>query len=213
MLRAILVVIGAVVALAVLVLVLLVLNFVRASRRQRGQREARLEPLVRSLSRGERPDPALVNELAAEPFTRRGLLDLLLAGKHADAFPPQYMTRALLAESDLAYWLAHGNELGEPPREFELVHSATVDADEPVGRVEYFLFRFRTRPPHWAADRGWMAGVAGPYRPGEEDPLTMGGTGAFSELEPFAARSRDDHVAQLHRSVAQRGGLDDLKKT
>lgn len=66
---------------------------------------------------------------------------------------------------------------------------------EPQGG-RYFVFRFRTNPPHWAAKSGWMAGVAGPYFPGDE-AFDAPAAGVFSKFESFETRSLEDHLAAM----------------
>jgi hypothetical protein len=99
-----------------------------------------------------------------------------------------------IAQGDMVSWLAHGTELGAQPNAIELVGSIEVRASD--GPCDLFVFRFRTDPPHWAADRGWMIGVAGPYLRSKQ-PTTTGLGYTFSVMAREDAMTVDDHVDQL----------------
>lgn len=65
------------------------------------------------------------------------------------------------------------------------------------------VFRFRTKPPHWAATTGWMAGVAGPYFDGD-DAFDAPAAGVFSKFEAFESRSPEDHLAAMEQMNRRR---------
>lgn len=155
-----------------------------------------IAPVLKALRVGTIPDSAEVLRFAEDRRTRKVLFDTLTEAKRLDLFPSQYLTWEALAESDLALWLWHPNELGSPPDEIELM--AKVPAPSPAlpHPSEYFLFRFRTQPPHWAAKDGWMAGVAGPYMTAGDPSPHAGGT--FSQFEPYDSRSPEEHVKIIH---------------
>jgi len=112
------------------------------------------------------------------------------------ANPPQ----AAMAEADMVAWLAYPTELGDRPDQIELLR--TIESDTSDGPCDLFVFRFRVREPHWAADRGWMIGVAGPYlRSQQPTPRGLGFT--FSRLEREGAMPIEEHAAQLVGTVAQ----------
>jgi hypothetical protein len=119
----------------------------------------------------------------------------------AEYFPTEYRTMEMIAESDLVRWLMHPNELQVAPGEIELLRQLDVTEDEKRGSC--FLFRFRVEPPHWAADRGWMSGIAGPYW--REDPESDAGRETFSELTPYAAMTDTEHIEFLKAAVKKRG--------
>jgi hypothetical protein len=108
--------------------------------------------------------------------------------------------QAPLAEAEMTRWLSYGTELGDRPDEIELVRTTElVDADGPS---DLFVFRFRTKPPQWAADRGWMIGVAGPFlRSRQPTPQGLGFT--FSRLEREDAMTIEGHVDQLIGTIAE----------
>ena len=55
-----------------------------------------------------------------------------------------------------------------------------------------------------------MAGVSGPYAKGGGVPAEAPG-GTFSELEPFDARTPQEHVQKFHEKAVAGGALDALK--
>ena len=154
---------------------------------------ARLEPVLAAAREGRTPPPDVVHALAGNPSTRSLLRRALRAMGRPELFPTQFDTPDALAESDLVVWLMHGNELGAAPDGIEL--AATIDR----GAGRFYVFRFRTDPPHWAASKGWMAGVAGPYS-GSEEAFDQPAAGVFSRFEPFDSRSPEEHLAAMaHR--------------
>jgi hypothetical protein len=118
-----------------------------------------------------------------------------------EVFPEEYRTIEKIAESDLVRWLMHPNELRSAPSEIELVRQIAVQQGEKVGRC--FLFRFRTGPSHWTAERGWMAGIAGPFW--DDDQEVAGGRETFSELTTYNAMTDEEHVEFLKAAVQRKG--------
>jgi hypothetical protein len=193
--------IGVALVLAVLLYGSLVLLARRASARRDAAVLALLEPITRCLSSSVAPAEADIAALARNPLTRNRLHDALAAAGRADLFPGEHLTTEAVAESDLAYWLAHANELGQAPDEMELAGRF----DRPLregGRGEYLVFRFRVSAPHWAADKGWLAGIAGPYPAGAP---TTAAARTFSQLEPFDARTPEGHLDACLRPTGGTG--------
>lgn len=108
--------------------------------------------------------------------------------------------QAAIAEADMAAWLAYGTELGAQPDEIELLR--TVEFATHDGPCDLFVFRFRTREPHWAAGFGWMIGVSGPFLRSSQ-PTSQGLGYTFSRLERENAMTIEAHVDQLIGTVAQ----------
>ena len=119
----------------------------------------------------------------AEGADPRGVMD-------GDLDPRQ----VAIAQTDMVSWLAYGTELGGQPDAIELVGS--IEVRTPDGPCDLFVFRFRTDPPHWAADRGWMIGVAGPYLRSDQ-PTTTGLGCTFSVMAREDAMTVDEHVDEL----------------
>ena len=206
--RYVLITVGVVVGLVVVAVALLVLNLVLASGRQTKRARAKRAPVMDAIAAGGDPDPDAVRRLAADPEARNALYDAMAAAGKAALFPPEFRTRRAYAESDLLYWLCHPNELQQPPDEIQLAEIVSLPSD--AGPVEYYLFRFRTNPPHFASDKGWMAGVSGPYAKGTSVPSEAPG-GTSSELEPYGARTPQEHVQVFHDKAVAAGALDALK--
>jgi hypothetical protein len=163
---------------------------------------ARIEPVASRLAAGQDPDPADLERFARDRVTRRVLYDALERHQKLALFPPKYLTPALMAEADLIVWLNHPNELGAVADEIELMSTLPVPASG-FEHQRYFLFRYRTSPPHWAAKDGWLAGVAGPY-PTEGAVTSPAASGTFSRFEPYDSKTPEEHVAATHQLVMER---------
>jgi hypothetical protein len=159
---------------------------------------AEIAPITRALAAGHDPAEADLVTFASDRRTRRVLYDVLDHQRKLHLFPRQFLTWEAMAEADLAAWLNHPNELGSPPDEMELM----TRARDPGVDTHYFLFRFRMRPPHWAAKDGWLAGVAGPYDLSQE-PKPYG-PGTFSRFESFDSRTPEQHVEMIDGLTSKR---------
>jgi hypothetical protein len=163
---------------------------------------ARIEPVARRLIAGEDPAPADLERFAAARETRKVLYDALERHNKLALFPSTYLTSEAMAEADLIVWLNHPNELGTVPDDIELM--ATVPTSAPgFGAARYFVFRYRTNPPHWAAKDGWLAGVAGPY-PARGPIASSSAPATFSRFEAYESRSPEEHVRAVQASVRPR---------
>ena len=140
---------------------------IRGSHRRTGRILQEINPVMEALGDGQDPSNQDLVRFASHPRTRNTLLLVLQEHGKEGLFPQEYRTAKAIAEGDLVFWLCHPNELQSAPDEIELIGKFPKELGSPVGRVDYYLFRFRVTPPHWAADDGWMAGVAGPYREGQ----------------------------------------------
>jgi hypothetical protein len=110
--------------------------------------------------------------------------------------PEKYRSQAALAEADMVSWLMFPTELGRPPDEIELMKVVPIDTGLRGGIYDYYLFRFRTHEPHWAAKDGWMAGVAGPFRRGTQPtPESLGET--FSSFQKWDSKKPEEHVGDV----------------
>lgn len=197
--KIVLIVLGVVVLLALLFVVWRVSATIRGGRRAYLQLLARIEPVTAALRESRAPSAADLERFAADRVTRRVLYDVLDAAGKPDLFPGRWRTWPAMAEADLVLWLNHPNELGAPPDEIESMTTVPAPGDV-TPRQSYFVFRFRTHPPHWAAARGWTAGVAGPYDLTAEP--TPSGRGTFSRFEAYDSRTPEEHVGLVHRQVA-----------
>ena len=93
---------------------------------------------------------------------RNWLYTYLDSTNQLDRFPSEFRTQEAFAISDMVNWLVYPTELGRAPSEIEVVH-AVEDSFDGETYVHYVL-KFRTVPPHWSAEDGWMLGVSGPFR-------------------------------------------------
>lgn len=107
-------------------------------------------------------------------------------------FPRDLLNQRALAEAEMAHWLAYPTELGREPDDIETMGTVELHAGdgEPA---DLYVLRFRTSGDHWAADSGWMAGVAGPY-PRSEQPVAPGLGATFSKLERWELRDLSGHA-------------------
>jgi hypothetical protein len=158
----------------------------------------RIGPVEQRLAAGQDPDPADVLRFAQDRATRKVLYDALDHHGKLQLFPAAYATPEAMAEADLVLWLCHPNELAAPPDEIELMARVPVPK-EPSSAMKYFVFRYRTKPPHWAAKDGWLAGIAGPYP--ETGSVSPGASGTFSRFEAYDSRTPEEHVRVTHEAT------------
>lgn len=162
---------------------------------------AQIEPVETRLVAGENPDAADLERFAQNRATRKVLYDALEHHQKLALFPSKYLTPEAMAEADLVVWLSHPNELGAVPDEMELM--ATLPAPAPgFEHHRYFLFRYKTKAPHWAAKDGWLAGVAGPHS--IDGPVAPGAPGTFSRFESYDSKAPEEHVRTTHELVMGR---------
>ncbi|HET7291739.1 MAG TPA: hypothetical protein VFM88_04890 [Vicinamibacteria bacterium] len=159
----------------------------------------RIAPVLTALQAGETPPPEELARFARAGDTRKVLFESLREYGRLDLFPREHLTWEALAEADLVLWLWHPNELAAPPDEIELMKQVPAPDAEGSRELRYFVFRFRTKPPHWASEDGWMAGVAGPY-PTSEAPRPYA-RGTFSRFEAYDSRTPEEHVRVTHEQV------------
>jgi hypothetical protein len=164
---------------------------------------ARIAPVTEALERGDTPAAESLLSFAKDRVTRKVLYDSLAEHDKVELFPQEHRTWEAFAEADLVAWLCHPNELGAPPDEIELTMQLPAPGDA-EGPNRYFLLRFRTHPPHWAAGDGWMAGVAGPYDVEKEpEPHALG---TFSRFGAYDSRRPEEHVEATHRPGVEAKG-------
>ncbi len=108
-----------------------------------------------------------------------------------ELFPESFATQEAFAEGDMVNWLIFPTELARAPDEIELM--ATIPMTVPQGLSDYFVFRFRTFEPHWAAKKGWLAGVSGPFLWGERPSVKAGGD-TFSSFTPWNECPPEEHL-------------------
>ena len=156
------------VAIAVIVVVLFLIwritSVVRGARRRDARILAELAPLQDRLERKVALASDDVDSLARRPHLRGMLHQLLTAYGKADAFPGEFNTRLHHAETLLAYWMTHPNELQDPPETMERVDTISRRLGARDG--EFLVFRYLMPPGHWAGG-DWLLGLAGPFFEGD----------------------------------------------
>jgi hypothetical protein len=164
----------------------------------------RVDAVLAPLRTGGEPDLDQIRVMAEDPATRNTLRESLTALNQPGLSPAEYATEEARAESELVFWLRHPNELADSPSEIERMERQT----RPIsgGEVAYYVFRYRTHPPHWAANDGWMVAVAGPYPASGTEGPELHPT-AFSTFKPYADATPTEHVDWFHDMLRQRGML------
>jgi hypothetical protein len=142
------------------------------------------------LRRGERVDPAQIEQVAASLEMRMIFWRQLKQIGRQSLMPERWSRPEQLAASDLSQWASHPNELGVPPSEVELMMKFPFkSADGPTDEV--YLFRFREYPKPWEPGEGWMAGIAGPIRNGESQGSP------WSSFKKWDSMSPEQHFDNL----------------
>jgi hypothetical protein len=167
-----------------------------------GDPKLKLFAVVSLLRLGKQVEPRYVFEVAANADMRNWLHDRLEELGRLDLFPPALRTQEALAESNMVSWLTYPTELGREPDEIELMKVESFDSGRPDGVLDYYIFRFRTYPPHWAAKNGWMAGVAGPFLR-KEAPTTHSYGDTFSKFEPWDSKTPEEHIEGILELVQE----------
>jgi hypothetical protein len=173
--------------------------------RQRDEKIIRaLDPLREKLNQKQSVTVEEVQALADTRQFRPLLYSLLEYLDRLELFPERYLDSRSQAESILAYWMMHPNELQDIPRELELVEIVRRPiADE---KLDFFVFRYKMAPGHWAmTDDCWLLGLAGPFF----DNDTPYSAGAFSrcgdkhgEVQP--GELVDWYIGMVHGKVAEK---------
>jgi hypothetical protein len=87
-------------------------------------------------------------------------------------------------------------ELGKAPDEIFLVANVLHNAD---AGLEYFVFKFFSQQPPWAARTGWMIGVSGPYAVQSrhyDAPLRV-----FSRFNKLGSVTAEQEVKWVHENI------------
>lgn len=142
---------------------------------------------------GKDVDPAHARDVAQSAEMRSYLYRTLTELCALSLFPEEYVTQAAFAESHMVEWLTFPTELGRVPDEIELMEVVEVGLGLGRSTQDFYLFRFRTHEPHWAAKDGWSAGVTGPYLRSlapSADLVRM----TFSRFETWESKTPEEHV-------------------
>ncbi len=152
------------------------------------------------LRQGKTIDAEACRAVAASAEMRCYFFEELNRLGRPELFPPEFRTQAALAESAIVNWLIFPTELGRPPDEIELMKTISLDTKTADGVIDYYIFRFRTLPPHEMSAEGWMAGIAGPFIRSEE-PTTRSYGETFSAFDPWDSRSPEEHLGEIQEVI------------
>lgn len=155
-----------------------------------------LAPLLAKLNAKQSIEGSEVMVLAVVPSFRHALFRMLEDFDRSDLFPAEYLTREMGAESHMVIWLEYPTELGNPPDEIFLLANVLHNAD---AGLEYFVFKFFSQRPPWAARAGWMIGVSGPYAAQAlpyDAPLRV-----FSRFNKLGSVTAEQEVKWVHENI------------
>jgi hypothetical protein len=133
----------------------------RKVRKLAAQRYQVVSPLIQKLDSKEGISSMEVLTMVKDPSLRHGVFRVLEAYNRNDLFPAEFLTRERGAEGFLVNWLEFPTELGIPPDEIKFLSIVTILENEPL---DYYVFQYKTKLPHWVGQHQWMLGVSGPYR-------------------------------------------------
>lgn len=192
-----------VLALVATIIVLFALLWIRAigaSIKRNQLLDNMIQPALAAVESSVPEAEELIRNLAEDPGTRNYLYFKLKEAGQEQLFPREFRTPAKIAESELVAWLMHPNELGIAPAAIELVREIPVTEGDKTG--SYYLFKFRTDPPHWSSNKGWMTGVSGTVWSGDDYEI---GPGTFSELTPFDVMTEEQHLDFIEHMRTRKG--------
>ncbi|QEF98034.1 hypothetical protein Mal15_20810 [Stieleria maiorica] len=174
----------------------------RGARKRDQQLFMLVDPIAEKLAAGDSPSPKQIEGLASLPQIRGFLYELLKHFERLDLFPEKFRDEIAQAETRLAYWMMHPNELQEAPDEIELVETVTRTIGNESCR--FHVFKFTMPDGHWAGD-DWLLGLAGPYIDGQ--PPYTGIAGAFSRCaDKFGDVAPEELVDWYVAMAARKGG-------
>jgi len=194
------------VAVAVLLVAFLVWRRTSVARgaRQRDERlVARLDPVGKKIEAGETVSPQEIESLAAHPEIRHMLFMMLRHMEQPDLLPTQYSSSVAQGESALAYWAMHPNEFRDPPEAIEFVE--TVKRSVGGQEADFHVYRFRMPAGHWAAQDGWILGLAGPMEIGAEPYAYL--PGAFSRAGDAVGKVKPSELVDWYVGMLRHKGV------
>lgn len=159
--------------------------------------------------RNELPLPEGIAEaLAGDPVVRRQFRKILDERGKSDLFPADQYTAPAFAAADLTEWLVM-SPLAAPGSDLELMETLQVAPPGEGGTAtEVYLFRFRAAPGRPFAEKGWMAGIAGPF-PAGAVPLERGKRSG-SVFRSWEEQPPGEHAKEIAlQMAAEREELDD----
>jgi len=174
-------------------------NYVkRKFRKMAEQKFEVVAPLMKKLASNEAVSEDEILIMAKNPALRHGVFRALEVYNKGNLFPAAYFTREKGAEGFLVNWLEFPTELGNAPDEVELLTIVTLQDSE---ELDYYVFKYKTKIPHWIGQHNWMIGVSGPY--GKDSlpydiPLRV-----FSRFNTVDSISPEQEVQWVHDHINQ----------
>lgn len=170
----------------------------------------RVSPIINYLEKGRTPDARVIRSLADNPATRFVLFLALAEYGRESLFPEEYMNIESGAEASMAYWLCRPKQIGTSPDEMELMAIVPQYVDDTDETVDYYVFRYRMLPPHWAASDDWLMGIAGPY--GEDSHPYGVAASTHSNYEPYDSHNSRLQVEKLHAEASKKNVYDPVAR-
>lgn len=158
-----------------------------------------LDPLAGKLEQKAPVSAADIQSVARVPQLRPMLHAMLGHYGRLDLFPSEYLSTQAQAESALAYWMLHPNELQAPPARIEPLETLRRVVRGKEG--EFFVFRYRMAQGHWAG-AGWILGLAGPFYPDEKAYGSV--AGGFSRANDAAGKVSPTELVDWYVGVLKR---------
>jgi hypothetical protein len=149
------------------------------------------------LRAGKQLSPFEIEKFADGIDTRQDFYNLLDEVGELKLFPAKYNTFEKAAETIMTGWLLFPTELDTVPSKIELVESVSFSEHDSL--FTYYVMRFKTEEPHWAAKDGWMVGVVGPYFATSHPYDWTSGT--FSRFTRIDETTPEKEVKWVHENV------------
>lgn len=143
---------------------------------------------------GEIPKESYIIDVVKSSECRYWFFSNLLELDKEYLIPKEYYTQEKIAESNMVNWLTYPTELGQPPDEIELMKTVSVNDSGEI--YDYYLYRFKTNKPHWAAEDGWMAGISGGF-PRSQSPTISSNGSTFSNFTKWDERTPQEHIEDI----------------
>jgi hypothetical protein len=162
-----------------------------------------LDPLGSKLESGAAISLDEVESLAAKPELRFMLFAALRHMNRTDLLPRKYLSSVDQGASALAYWMMHPNELQDAPEAIEWIETVQRPVD---GRIaDFHVYRYRMGNGNWAAESGWLLGLAGPMFAGAEPYLER--PGAFSRAGDIEGSVKPSELVDWYIGILRQKGM------
>ncbi len=155
------------------------------------------EQAFKKLNSGDTLSKSEIEGFSKSIETRADFYNLLAEFNKESLFPHEYYSFDKAAESVLANWLLYPTELDTIPSTIELLKK--VDYLENDTTFIYYVLKFKTEEPHWAAKDGWMIGVVGPSFKDSKPYDWVSGT--FSRLSKVNEITPEKEVEWTHKNI------------